>query len=90
MMVFLAVVKILHFMKFDLLIADHMPSGNFDVYRKSFPGTVNSSLFYTYSSISFSLSGFRMRILVHEELSFGQCDRYKSILILLHAAIQFE
>ena len=39
----------------------------------------------TFSSIKFSASGFRLRSLIHLDLSFVQGDKNGSICILLHA-----
>jgi len=49
-----------------------------------------SRLFPTFSSISFSVSSFMWRSLIHLELSFVQGDKYRPICILLHADLQWN
>ena len=47
-----------------------------------------SRFFPTFSSISFSLSGFMCRSLIHCDLSFVQGDKNRLICIFLHADLQ--
>jgi hypothetical protein len=51
--------------------------------QEFFPCGISSRLFPTFSSISFSVSGFLCRSLISLGLSFVQGDRDGSILILL-------
>jgi hypothetical protein len=54
--------------------------------RNFSPVPICSSLFPIFSSISFSVSGFIWRALIHLNLSFVQEEKNGSIQILLHAA----
>jgi hypothetical protein len=47
-------------------------------------------LFPTFSSISFRVSGFMCRSLIHLDMSFVQGDNNGSICILLHAYCQLN
>ena len=51
------------------------------IFRKWFPVTMHFSVFPTFSSIRFSVSGFMLRSLIHLDLSFVHGDRYGSIFI---------
>ena len=55
------------------------------LFRNFPPVPISSRLFPTFSSISFSVSGFMWRSLIHLDLSFVQGDKNGSIWILLHA-----
>lgn len=44
----------------------------------------------TFSSIRFRVPGFMLRSLIHLELNFVQDDRYGTMWIFVHAAIQFD
>ena len=46
--------------------------------------------FLTFFSIKFSVSGFMLSSLTHLELSFAQVDKYETIWVCLHAAVQFD
>jgi hypothetical protein len=48
------------------------------------PVLISSRLFPTFSSISFSVSGFMWSSLIHLDLTLVQGDKYGSIRILLH------
>jgi hypothetical protein len=54
------------------------------LFRKFHPVPMSSRLFHTFSSIRFSVSGFRLRTLSHLHLSFVQGDKYGSIFIFLY------
>ena len=60
------------------------------LFRKISPMSMCSRLFPTFSSISFSVSGFMGRSLIHVDLSFAQGDKNGSISIFLHADLQFD
>ena len=49
-----------------------------------------SSLFSTFSSIKFSVSGFMLRSLIHLNVSFVHGDKYESVCILLQADCQLD
>jgi hypothetical protein len=49
-----------------------------------------SRLFYTFSSIVFSVSGFKWRSLSHSNLSFVQGDKYRSRCSLLQVKCQLN
>ena len=51
---------------------------------------MSSRVFPNFSSISFSVSGFMWRSLIHLELSLVQGDKNGSICILLHADLQLN
>jgi hypothetical protein len=55
------------------------------LFRKFSPVPTCLRLFPTFSSNSFSVSGFMWRFLIHLDLSFGQGDKNGSMCILLHA-----
>lgn len=59
------------------------------LFRKSSPVTVPSRLLATFSSVSYSVSGFMLRSLMLLE-SFVQGDQYGTVRILLHADIQLD
>jgi hypothetical protein len=52
--------------------------------QEFFPCAISSRLFPTFSSISFSISGFMWSSLIHLDLTLVQGDRNGSICILLH------
>jgi hypothetical protein len=54
------------------------------------PVPICSRLFPTFSSISFSVSGFMWSSLIHLDLSFVQGDKNVSIYIFLHANRQLS
>jgi len=59
------------------------------LFRKSFPVPTYSIIFSSFSSIRFGLSGLLVRSFIHLELNFMQGDRFRSVCIHLHAALQF-
>jgi hypothetical protein len=54
------------------------------LFRKFSPVPISSRLFPTFSSISFSVSGFMWSSLIHLDLTLVQGDKYGSVHILLH------
>ena len=58
--------------------------------RETLSVPVSSSIFSTFSSIQFMVSALMLRSLIHLEFSFMQGDKYRSVFILLHTAIQFD
>ena len=46
------------------------------LFMKLFPVPMCSRLFPTFSSIRFSVSGFKLKSLIHLDLSFVQGDKY--------------
>ena len=60
------------------------------MFRKFFPVPMCSRVFTTFPSISFYVSGFMWRFLIHLDLSFVQGDMNGSICILLHADCQLN
>ena len=67
------------------LILEHKPLVSVQV---NFPCAHVSRLFPTFSCISFNVSGFTCKSLIHLDLSFEQGDRW--ICILLHADLQLN
>jgi hypothetical protein len=49
---------------------------------------MSSKFFLTFSSIRFSVSGFKLRSLIY--LNFMQGDKYRTIFIFLHTDIQVD
>ena len=74
-----ALQELCNFMKSHLLILDLTAQA-----RNYFPVPILSRLFSTFSSISFSVSGFMWSSLIHLDFSFVQGDKNGSIPILLH------
>ena len=58
------------------------------IFRKWSPVPVSLSVLLTFSSVRFSVAGFMLRPLIHLHLSFVHGDRYGSIFIFVHVAIQ--
>jgi hypothetical protein len=82
--------KLCNFMRFHLLILD-LTVKAIGVLFRNFPLVpICSRLFPTFSSISFSVSGFKLRSLIHLDLSFVQGDKNEPIRILLHANCQLS
>jgi hypothetical protein len=52
------------------------------VYRKLSSVQMNSKLFCNFCCITFNLSGFTLRHLIHLDLSFVQVDKYGSLYII--------
>jgi hypothetical protein len=80
-----ALQKLYNFMRSHLLIL-HLTAQVIAVLFRNFsPVPISSRLSPTFSSISFSVSGFMWSSLIHFNLSFLQGDKTGSIHILLHA-----
>jgi hypothetical protein len=79
-----ALQKLCNFMRSHLLIPDLTVQAIAVLFRNFSPVPVSSRLFPTFSSISFSVSGFIWSSLIHIDLSFVQGDRNGSIRILLY------
>ena len=73
-----------------LWVANLSAYANGILLRKSFPGSKSSRLFPIFSSIRLSVSDLMFVFLIYLELSFMQGHKCGSILILLHADIQFD
>ena len=88
-MVLFAVQKLLSFTRSHLLVVNPSVCANGVLFRKSsFNSSVNSRRFPTLS-MRFSVCSF-MLSLVHLDLSIVQGDKYASVWILVHLAIQFD
>ena len=68
--------KLFSIIRSHLLIVDLCVYANGVLFKKSPPVPVSSSLFFTFSSSRFSVSGLMLRSLIHLELSFVQMDKY--------------
>lgn len=90
MMVCFAVGNLFSFMKSYLLIRGFSACATSVLLRKYFPVPMSSSSFPILSSVRISLYSLILRSLIHLNLSFVAGDRYGSIFILVHPAIQFE
>lgn len=77
-------------MRSHLLIVDLSAWATGVLFRKSSPLPVSSRLFPSFSSIRFSVSDFKLRFLVHLDLSFVHGYKYGSICILLYTDIQLD
>jgi hypothetical protein len=73
-----------------LLIVDLSACANGIQFRNSLPVQLSSRLFLTLSSITFSVSDFILKSLIHLGLSFGQSVKHMSILTLLYGVIKFD
>ena len=71
-------------MRSHLSILDLIAHAIAVLFRNFSPVPISSRLFSTFSSISFSVSGFMWSSLIHLDLSFVQGDKNGSICILLH------
>ena len=60
------------------------------IFRKWSPVPMHSRIHLTLSSMRFSVSGFRLRSLIHMNLSIVHGNRYGSMCILLHIDIQLS
>ena len=88
--VFFALQKLCNFMRTHLSILHLTAQAIAVLFRKFSPVPISSRLFPTFSSISFSVSGFMWSSLIHLDLSFVQGDKNGSICILLHANHQLS
>ena len=82
--VFFALQKFCNFIKSHLMILDLTAQGIAVLFRKFSPVPISSRFFPTFSSISFTVSGFMWSSLIHINLTLVQGDRNGSIRILLH------
>ena len=76
--------KLCNFMRSHLWILDLTAQPIAVLFRNFSPVPISSRLFPTFSSISFSVSGFMCSSLIHLDLTLVQGDRNGSIHILLH------
>ena len=76
--------KLCNFMRSHLSILDLTAQAIAVLFRNFSPVPISSRLFPTFSSISFSVSGFMWSSLIHLDLTLVQGDRNGSIHILLH------
>ena len=79
-----ALQKLCSFMRSHLSILDLIMQAIAVLFRNFSPVPISSRLFPTFSSISFSVSGFMWNSLTHLDLTLMQGDRNGSIHILLH------
>ena len=70
--------KLFSFRRSHLLIVDLNICATGVMFRKQSPVQINSKLFPTFSSNSFSVAGFMLRSLIHFDLSFVQGDKLGS------------
>ena len=85
-----ALQKLCNFMRSHLSILDLTAQAIAVLFRNFSPVPISSRLFPTFSSISFSVSGFMWSSLIHLDLSFVQRDKNGSICILLHDNCQLS
>jgi hypothetical protein len=76
--------KLCSFMRSHLSILDLTAQAIAVLFRNFSPVPISSRLFPTFSSISFTVSGFMWSSLIHLGLTLVQGDRNGSIHILLH------
>jgi hypothetical protein len=81
-----ALQKLCNFMRYNLSTVDLTAPAIAVLFMNFSP--LPSRPFPTFSSISFSYSGFMWSSLIHLDLSFVQGDKNGSIYILLHANLQ--
>jgi hypothetical protein len=82
--------KLCNFMRSHLSILDLTAQAIALLFRNLSPVPISSRLFPTFSSISFTASGFMWSSLIHLDLSFVQGTENGSIHILLHANHQLN
>jgi hypothetical protein len=85
-----ALPKLCNFMRSHLLILDLTAQAIVVQFRNFSPVPISSRLSPTFSSISFSVSGFIWSSLIHLDLSYIQGDKNGSFCILLHDNYQVE
>jgi hypothetical protein len=83
-----ALQKLCNFMRAHLLILDLIAQAIAVLFRNFSPVPTSSRLFHTFSSISFSVSGFMWSSLIHLDLTLEKGNRNGSIRILLHGNCQ--
>ena len=83
-----ALQKLCNFMRSYLSIFSLTAQAIAVLFRNFSPVPISSRLFPTFSSISFSVSGFMWSSLIHLDLTLVQGDRNGSIHILLHVNCQ--
>lgn len=84
----LCLVEAFQFCEVPYINCDLSTSTTAVLFRKASPLCTSSRLFSSFSSISFSVTGFMVRPLLPLEFSFGQGDNY--IYILLHTDSQSD
>jgi hypothetical protein len=77
-------------MRSDLLILDLTAQGTGVLFRIFSLVAISLMLFPTFSSMSFSVSGFMCSSLMHLDVSFVQGDKNGPIRILLHDNLQLS
>ena len=76
--------KLCNFMRSHMSILDLTAQAIAVLFRNFSPVPISSRLFPTFSSISYTVSGFMWSSLIHLDLTLVQGDRNGSIHILLH------
>ena len=71
--------KVFSFRRFHLLIVSLSVCATGVIFRKWSPVPICSRLLLTFSSVSFSVTEFMLRPLLHLDLSFVHCYGYASI-----------
>jgi hypothetical protein len=84
LIVSIALRKLCNFMRYHLSILHLTAQAIAVLFRNFSPVPISSRLFPTFSSISFSVSGFMWSSLIHLALTVVQGDKNGSIHILLH------
>ena len=80
--------KLCYFVRSHLSVLDLTAQDIAVLFRNFSPVPISSRLFLTFSSISFSVSGFMWSSLIHLDLPLVQGDKNGSIHILLHENCQ--
>jgi hypothetical protein len=88
--VFFALETLCNFMRSHLLILDLTAQAIGVLFRNLSPVPIYSRIFTTFSSISFTVSGFMWSSSNHLDLSFVQGDKNGSIHILLYVNCQLS
>jgi hypothetical protein len=82
--------KLCNFMRSHLSILDHIIQAIGVLFRNFSPVPLCSRIFTTFSSLSFKVSGFMRKSLIHLDLSFVQEEKNGLIHILLRDSGQFS
>lgn len=88
--------SVLCFMQFFYFIGSYLLSIDFYswtigvLFRKSPPVSMNSNLFFTFSSIGLSVFRFMLKSLVFLDSTFVQSDKHEFVYIILYTCSQFE
>jgi hypothetical protein len=85
-----ALKKHCNFMRFHLLIFDLTAQAVGVLFENFSPVPISLRLSPTFSSVTFSVSGFMCNSMIHLDLSFVQGDKNGSIHILLHDNCQLK